>query len=217
MPYRSQTLCDFNKSRLLYLNVALQLTVFAVTVAVLALDSRSWRSGPVCEALPICRAADILDVTARQCEAMQSDLRRLFYGYSVIISATTLKLLIVLGLVLTSTDAVSAVLFDPGQQFRETDGLAGQQFRETDGLAWRTAYVACTAWALSSAVDIALLVGLLFRETVMRPSIAGYATHLFPYSVAMASSWTPTVTLSTAAMAVSVLDAVMLRASWKLC
>ena len=125
---------------------------------------------------------------------------------SVIISATTLKLLIVLGLVLTSTDAVSAVLFDPGQQFRETDGLA-----------WRTAYVACTAWALSSAVDIALLVGLLFRETVMRPSIAGYATHLFPYSVAMASSWTPTVTLSTAAMAVSVLDAVMLRASWKLC
>ena len=51
----------------------------------------------------------------------------------------------------------------------------------------------------------------------MRPSIAGYATHLFPYSVAMASSWTPTVTLSTAAMAVSVLDAVMLRASWKLC
>ena len=206
MPYRSQTLCDFNKSRLLYLNVALQLTVFAVTVAVLALDSRSWRSGPVCEALPICRAADILDVTARQCEAMQSDLRRLFYGYSVIISATTLKLLIVLGLVLTSTDAVSAVLFDPGQQFRETDGLA-----------WRTAYVACTAWALSSAVDIALLVGLLFRETVMRPSIAGYATHLFPYSVAMASSWTPTVTLSTAAMAVSVLDAVMLRASWKLC
>tara|TARA_B100001094_G_scaffold235616_1_gene230659 strand:- start:325 stop:996 length:672 start_codon:yes stop_codon:yes gene_type:complete len=180
----------------LVLHASLQLALFVLYMCAVGLDVRWWRQdGPICDAAVICRNSGSVDDL---CDSMRVDLQWLLWGYTIGVAFALNKLVVVAGLLISSTEAILGMLLIVPLQ---------QASRHSEQLS---RLLVCAAWGVSTLLDAGLLFSLVVQVVVTHIRSQDYAEELYPDATDSTWGLTASIILATAVGAGIIINGTML-------